>query len=65
MPQTIIFNRTASCNIYIAINMPGSEAMTEKLGTWGVLLVVLLGAGIGVGAVVVWQLMDFRKTKPA
>jgi len=50
---------------YIAINMPGSEAMTEKLGTWGVLLVVLLGAGIGVGAVLIWQLLDLRKTKPA
>jgi hypothetical protein len=50
---------------YMAINMPGSEAMTEKLGTWGVLLVVLLGAGIGVGAVLIWQLLDLRKVKPA
>ena len=51
--------------IYLAINMPGSDAMTQKLGTWGILLTVLIGAGIGVGAVFIWQMVDIRKTKPA
>jgi beta-N-acetylhexosaminidase len=50
---------------YLAINMPGSEAMTQKLGAWGILLTVLIGAGIGVLAILVWQMVDFRKTKPA
>lgn len=50
---------------YLAINMPGSEAMTQKLGTWGILLTTIIGAGIGVGAVLIWQMVDIRKTKPA
>jgi len=50
---------------YLAINMPGSEAMTQILGTWGVLLTTVVGAGIGVGAVLIWQIVDHRKTKPA
>ncbi len=50
---------------YLAINLPGSDAMTQKLGTWGILLTVLIGTGIGVGAVIIWQMLDIRKTKPA
>jgi hypothetical protein len=50
---------------YMAINMPGSKAMTSKLGTWGILLVVLVGAGMGMGGVYLWQLMENRKTKIA
>jgi beta-N-acetylhexosaminidase len=50
--------------IYLAINLPGSEAMIYKLGTWGVLLIVLLGAGMGVGVFVLWQIMENRKPKP-
>jgi beta-N-acetylhexosaminidase len=50
---------------YLAINMPGSEDLTQKLGTWGVLLITIIGAAIGVGAVLIWQMMEIRKTKPA
>ncbi|OGO12066.1 MAG: hypothetical protein A2Y53_09330 [Chloroflexi bacterium RBG_16_47_49] len=50
---------------YLAINMPGSESMTQKLGTWGILLIVILGAALGVGAVLIWQMVEYRKTKPA
>jgi peptidoglycan/LPS O-acetylase OafA/YrhL len=49
---------------YRASNMPGSEALTEKLGTWGVLIIVLLGAGLGIVALGFWQMMENRKTKP-
>jgi beta-N-acetylhexosaminidase len=50
---------------YLAINMPGSSTMIKNLGTWGVLLITVIGAGIGVGAVFVWQMVELRKTKPA
>ena len=50
---------------YLAVNLPGSETMTQKLGTWGVMLVVLIGAALGVGAVLVWQIVESRNTKPA
>ncbi len=49
---------------YIATDMPGSKAMTEKLGTWGVLLIAILGAAIGVGTVLFWQQLEVRKTRP-
>lgn len=51
--------------IYLAINMPGSKSMLEQLGTWGVLLVVIIGALIGAGATWLWQMMESRRTKPA
>ncbi len=51
--------------IYLAINMPGSESMLKQMGTWGVMLFVVIGAAIGVGAVWIWQMMDFRNIKPA
>jgi len=51
--------------IYLAINMPGSESMLKQLGTWGVLLFVIIGAVIGASAVWIWQMMEFRKIKPA
>jgi len=51
--------------IYLAINMPGSESMLKQMGTWGVMLFVIIGAVIGVGAVWIWQMMDFRNIKPA
>lgn len=50
---------------YIAINLPGSSAMTSNMGTWGVLLITVAGALIGFGGVILWQVVDFRKTKPA
>ena len=51
--------------IYLAINMPGSESMLKQMGIWGVLLFVIIGAGIGAGAAWIWQMMDFRNIKPA
>jgi hypothetical protein len=51
--------------IYLAINMPGSESLLNQMGTWGVLLIVIIGAGIGVGAIWIWQMMDLRHIKPA
>ncbi len=50
---------------YLAVNMPGSSAMIKNLGTWGVLLTTVGGAIIGVAAVLIWQMVDVRKTKPA
>jgi len=50
---------------YLAINMPGSTSMIKSLGTWGVLLITVIGAGLGVGAVFVWQMVELRRTKPA
>jgi beta-N-acetylhexosaminidase len=49
--------------IYLAINMPGSESMLKQMGIWGVMLFVIIGAGIGAGAVWIWQIMDFRNIK--
>jgi beta-N-acetylhexosaminidase len=51
--------------IYLAINLPGSESMLEQIGTWGVLLVAALGAGIGAGATWIWQMVELRNIKPA
>jgi hypothetical protein len=50
---------------YLAINMPGSETMTQNIGIWGVLIVTTFGAAIGVGAVIIWQMVENRKVKPA
>jgi len=49
--------------IYLAINMPGSQSMLKQMGTWGIVLIVILGAGIGAGAVWLWQLMELRRVK--
>jgi beta-N-acetylhexosaminidase len=51
--------------IYLAIKMPGSESMLHQMGTWGVMLFVIIGSLIGVGAVWVWQMMELRRVKPA
>ena len=51
--------------IYLAINMPGSESMLKQMGTWGVVLFVIIGAIIGAGVVWIWQMMDFRNVKTA
>jgi len=51
--------------MYLAINMPGSESIIQQMGTWGVLLIVIIGAGIGAGAIWIWQIMDLRHIKPA
>jgi beta-N-acetylhexosaminidase len=49
---------------YVAINLPGSGRMMGKMGTWGVLLIVILGAAIGFGGLLIWQQLENRKTKP-
>jgi beta-N-acetylhexosaminidase len=49
---------------YLAINMPGSETMLQQLGTWGVVLFVLIGAVLGVAGSWLWQMMELRKIKP-
>jgi hypothetical protein len=45
--------------------MPGSETMIQKLGIWGVLLISIIGAAIGVFAVLIWQMVEDRKLKLA
>jgi len=50
---------------FLAINMPGSETMIQKLGIWGVLLISIIGAAIGVFAVLIWQMVEDRKIKLA
>ncbi len=50
---------------YLAINLPGSTSMMESMGTWGVLLFVIFGAGVGAGTVWVWHMLDQRRVKPA
>ena len=51
--------------IYLAINMPGSQPMLKDMGTWGVILLVIIGALIGAGAIWIWQRLEVRKIKPA
>ena len=45
--------------------MPGSESMLKQMGAWGVMLFVVIGAGIGAGTTWIWQMMDLRNAKPA
>jgi beta-N-acetylhexosaminidase len=51
--------------IYLAINMPGSRPLLADMGTWGVILLVIIGAGVGAGAIWIWQRLDLRHVKPA
>lgn len=48
--------------IYLAINMPGSDTMIQNLGTWSIVLFSIIGSAIGVGAVLIWHYVDYRKT---
>jgi len=48
---------------YLAVGLPGSESMTQTMGTWGILLVTLAGAAMGVIATLIWQLAEDRKIK--
>jgi beta-N-acetylhexosaminidase len=50
--------------IYLAINMPGSETMLKQMGIWGVILFVLIGAGLGAGGTWLWKMMEVNKIKP-
>jgi beta-N-acetylhexosaminidase len=51
--------------VYLAINLPGSGSLLQRMGTWAVLLLVLIGSALGAGAVWVWQRLDLRNVKPA
>lgn len=51
--------------IYLAIDMPGSKPLLNEMGTWGVIFLVIIGAGIGAGAIWIWQRLDLRPIKPA
>jgi beta-N-acetylhexosaminidase len=51
--------------IYLAINLPGAESLLTQMGTWGVLLFVLIGAAIGAATIWIWQVMDLRRIKTA
>jgi hypothetical protein len=35
------------------------------MGTWGVILLVIIGASIGAGTIWIWQRLDLRNIKPA
>jgi beta-N-acetylhexosaminidase len=50
---------------YLAINLPGSTPMLERTGTWGVLVIVVIGAAAGVTLAWIWQVLDSRRTKTA
>jgi hypothetical protein len=50
---------------YLAINMPGSKPLLADMGTWGVILLVIIGASIGAGTIWIWQRLDLRNIKPA
>jgi beta-N-acetylhexosaminidase len=49
--------------IYLAVNFPGSGSLLDQMGGWGVLLIVLIGAGLGAGAMRLWQMLELRHVK--
>jgi beta-N-acetylhexosaminidase len=51
--------------IYLAGNMPGSTPLLNDMGTWGIILLVIIGACIGAGVIWIWQFLDMRNIKPA
>ncbi len=51
--------------IYLASNLPGSKPLLLDMGTWGVILLVFIGACIGAGAIWIWQILDLRHIKTA
>jgi beta-N-acetylhexosaminidase len=51
--------------IYLASNMPGSSPLLNDMGTWGVILLVVIGAVMGAAVIWIWQMLDMRHIKPA
>jgi beta-N-acetylhexosaminidase len=51
--------------IYLAINLPGSKPLLNDMGNWGVILLVIIGAGIGAGTIWIWQRLEPRPIKSA
>lgn len=51
---------------YLALNLPGSEALLRRTGLWGVILLALLGAGLGAGITWLWRsLATWQNTRRA
>ncbi len=46
---------------YLALGMPGSKVLVQHTGTWGVLLITILGAGIG--WTTAWSWRGFKEVK--
>ncbi len=46
---------------YLALGMPGSKDVVQQTGTWGVLIITVLGAGIGWAAAWGWRGMKEAK----
>jgi beta-N-acetylhexosaminidase len=46
---------------YLALDMPGSNVLVQHTGTWGVVLISVLGAGLGWGAA--WGWRGLKETK--
>ena len=46
---------------YLALGLPGSVEFLQNTGTWGVVIVSLLGAGLGWGATLGWQQIKERR----
>lgn len=46
---------------YLALGMPGSKGLVQHTGTWGVLLITFLGAGLGWIAALGWR--GLKETK--
>lgn len=46
---------------YLALGLPGSVQFLQNTGTWGVVIVSILGAGLGWGATVSWQRIKERR----
>ena len=50
---------------YLALDLPGSAAVIERYGVWGVLTVAVFGAAIGTGAAWGWQTWQARQNPKA
>jgi beta-N-acetylhexosaminidase len=50
---------------YLAVDLPGSKIITQDIGIWGVLIVSILGATLGICAAIIWQMIEDRKVKLA
>jgi hypothetical protein len=47
---------------YLTLNLPGSLSIVQNLGEWGVVLVTLIGACIGIGTAWIWRLLKSGRT---
>jgi beta-N-acetylhexosaminidase len=49
---------------YLAVRLPGAEEFIQNNGWWGIMVVVILGAGIGFGLGYLWQQLSKGSKKP-